>query len=113
MRVPEGAGSGGAGEWGCSGTAVRGAEAVPVVAKGHSRSARGQPVRSTGGGRRSRGPSPRRVPDSNGLSPHADGPREKLPPPEGTGDSCYRPTGPRRPHQSLREEELEVNFRTT
>ncbi|GGQ72418.1 hypothetical protein GCM10010280_18330 [Streptomyces pilosus] len=67
-------GGGGAGDRGCGGTAVRWAE-VPVVAKGHSRNARGQPVREHGvGGRRSRGPSPRRVPDSNGLSPHAYGP---------------------------------------
>ncbi|GGV59640.1 hypothetical protein GCM10010261_47290 [Streptomyces pilosus] len=49
MSVAVGGGGGGAGDRGCGGTAVRWAE-VPVVAKGHSRNARGQPVREHGVG---------------------------------------------------------------
>ncbi|GAB7102955.1 hypothetical protein JCM4814A_12690 [Streptomyces phaeofaciens JCM 4814] len=55
---------------------------------------------------------PRRTPDFNRLPPLAVGLSGKLPPAEGTGDSCYRSPVSGTAHQSPRDEELDVNFRT-
>ncbi len=77
------------------------------------------------GVRRPRGGARDEFPDSNRPPPPADGPDGKLPPAEGTSRSCYRRalTSPHsltpQPfpvltrHQSLRDDELAVNFRTT
>src|SRR5690606_1310868 len=75
----------------------------------------GRPVRGTRAGvRATRGKaSPRRVVDSNRPSPHVTGPPGKLPPPEGTGDGRHPRTGSPWVHQSLRDEEPVMNFRTT
>ncbi|GHD85098.1 hypothetical protein GCM10010508_07500 [Streptomyces naganishii JCM 4654] len=109
--------AGSAVEWpgalGAGGTS-RCAEAVSAVAKGHSRSARGQPVRGNTGRACTplAGSGPALTPDLIRLSPLGGRSCAKLPSREGTGDSCYRSPVPRVPHQSPREDELEVNLRT-
>lgn len=72
-------------------------------------------VRGCGGGvKRGQGSLPERegVSDSNRLSPLPVGPCAKLPSPEGTGDSCLPDTDSHGRHQSLFDEEFDMNFRT-
>ncbi|GGN66464.1 hypothetical protein GCM10011579_037960 [Streptomyces albiflavescens] len=115
------------------------AGAVSTVAKGHSRSAKGT-TRAGEHGRglcAARGGStPRRVPDFNRPPPLADGlagnfPRPREPqvpfadlPVTGRSPSSASPVSPTpvtppgltrhraKPHQSLRDDELDMNFRT-
>ncbi|GAB1336605.1 hypothetical protein ACE1SV_31950 [Streptomyces sp. E-15] len=78
---------GGAQERGATAGAWGSAGAVSTVAKGYSRSARGEPVRgwSTGSLRHPRSRNPWEVPDSNRPPPRRDRSGGKLPSPEGTG----------------------------
>ncbi|GHB54876.1 hypothetical protein GCM10010306_055870 [Streptomyces umbrinus] len=96
------------------------AGAVSTVAKGYSRSARGAAragVTREGSERRSRESTPRRIPDFNRLPPLADGLRRNFPRPRELAipvTAGRLPTGGSPPaYQSLLDEELDMNFRTT
>ncbi|GGN03177.1 hypothetical protein GCM10011578_025910 [Streptomyces fuscichromogenes] len=67
-----------------------------------------------GGVKRGQGSLPERegVSDSNRQPPLPIRPRGKLPSPEGTGDSRLPTADSHGAHQSLFDEELDMNFRT-